>query len=260
MNTNILRIATMTAFGKAFLQGEKVSYDKNHPAAYNYHAIKFVQDLPNDQAGWVQYLAENPNDWFQFLKKHGYTHLYLHFTQSNSELKDYISSAFKGGGSEWVIIAQKGELFDIWLEATQAKSGEAKIYFYIKEKDVEFSGIKITSLEETKLFLKEMLEDMVDFTIINNLTNWQYVFQNSINCLSIESEEDLLVEGFLPRGCYSLLAKQILAACDQAWIFGGMGSWNDVVEVDDYEKYKQLTETLYDTLCQAIVSAINSYP
>ena len=69
-----------------------------------------------------------------------------------------------------------------------------------------------------------------------------------------------MAPGFLPDDCYSLEAKQILVCADIAWVFGGMGSWNDVVHVDDYDLYRRLTGNLYDTICKSLAAAINSYP
>ncbi len=64
----------------------------------------------------------------------------------------------------------------------------------------------------------------------------------------------------LPARGYSLLAQQVMAAAIRAWVFGGMGSWNDL----DYGKtnqkaYRDLTSRLYGSVVHALVAATNSF-
>jgi hypothetical protein len=104
------------------------------------------------------------------------------------------------------------------------------------------------------------LQELIDFTTRNKLDNWTNVFLSALNKFEINNPSELLGDDYLPSNCYSLEAKQILVACDQAWVFGGMGSWNDVVNVDDYDLYRRLTNNLFDTLNNSVAAAINSYP
>jgi hypothetical protein len=44
-----------------------------------------------------------------------------------------------------------------------------------------------------------------------------------------------------------------------AWVFGGMGSWNDQgFDGDDDRIYRELSDHLYDLLNQGICAAANS--
>ena len=54
-------------------------------------------------------------------------------------------------------------------------------------------------------------------------------------------------------------ATQLLGAAQAAWIFGAMGSWNDLgFEGDDQVLYERLSEDLYQLLNAAIVAAANA--
>jgi hypothetical protein len=56
-----------------------------------------------------------------------------------------------------------------------------------------------------------------------------------------------------------LEAKQLLGAVQAAWVFGGMGSWNDLgFDGDDQQEYDKLSIELFLLLNQAICSAINT--
>ena len=55
-----------------------------------------------------------------------------------------------------------------------------------------------------------------------------------------------------PANSYPLAAKQLLFAAGNAWVFGGMGSWNDL-GFDDCE-----TNALYDRLSAQLYTCINT--
>jgi hypothetical protein len=57
----------------------------------------------------------------------------------------------------------------------------------------------------------------------------------------------------------SLEAKQLLGAVQTAWVFGGMGTWNDLgFEGDDRREYDALSGELFLLLNQAICGAVNT--
>jgi len=261
MKDEIAQIMSLAAYGNAFLQGKPVSFDKNHPAGFHYGNIRFVEKVPKDLLARKTVLANDPNLWFKYLKDNDVSRLYLSFQPSTDlGLEDHIGSAFVGGGSHWNIIAEKGDKCDIWQTKWQMEFGDLKVYYFQAIKDIDLIKITKTTVDQAKLYLREILKDLTTFTVKSELDNWEKVFQDAMDFLSIKEPSGLLQQGFLPDSCYSLEAKQILAACDQAWVFGGMGSWNDIVRVHDYDLYTRLSANLYDTLCKSMIAAINSYP
>lgn len=61
---------------------------------------------------------------------------------------------------------------------------------------------------------------------------------------------------------WDVRARQLLAAAARAWVFGGMGSWNDVYfEYDSTGKtYAAVSDELYSALTTAIAAAANADP
>jgi len=116
MKDEIAQITALVGYGNAFLQGKSVSFDKNHPAGFHYFNIRFVEKLPEDLLARKTILADDPNLWFKYLKDKNVSRLYLSFQPSTDlGLEDHISSAFVGGGSQWTIIAEKGDKCEITL-------------------------------------------------------------------------------------------------------------------------------------------------
>lgn len=261
MNKEIFQIASLTAYGNAYLKKKKVSFKKNNPAAFSYDKIKFVKEIPKDTHLKKVLIAKDPNSWFKHLKNNNFTRLHLRYHPSTYlHKKGRTITSSIGESNFWHIIAQKKEKCAVWKSDWKEISGDIMAFYRLLIENADIGETRHPSLDTTKLFLKEILTDLVNFTEKNELTNWEIIFQNSIDYLNNENPDKLIQKDYLPANCYSLEAKQILTTCDQAWVFGGMGSWNDVVRVHDYDLYRRLTANLYDTLCKSFVSAINSYP
>ena len=88
---------------------------------------------------------------------------------------------------------------------------------------------------------------------------WADRFHKALETLDAASPlED---NDFLPKGCFSLESEQLFAAGLRSWVFGGMGSWNDLFFGGKKEdQYVQFSNELYEAVCQSLVVAINSYP
>jgi hypothetical protein len=65
----------------------------------------------------------------------------------------------------------------------------------------------------------------------------------------------------LPAVGYPAAARQLLAMASRAWVFGGMGSWNDVGFGDPAtaDEYRRVSDRLYGTCVDAIRDAANAF-
>jgi hypothetical protein len=79
-------------------------------------------------------------------------------------------------------------------------------------------------------------------------------------CLSADDPFALVYHKDLaPHGLLSRPASQLLAACQAAWAFGGMGSWNDMsFQGAEQRRYERLSYELYALINRAICAATNS--
>jgi hypothetical protein len=66
----------------------------------------------------------------------------------------------------------------------------------------------------------------------------------------------------LPPKGYTEPARRLLSACEKAWAFGGMGSWNDIgFEDPDLEaRYRAVTPVLFSAVLLGVAAAVNSFP
>jgi hypothetical protein len=74
--------------------------------------------------------------------------------------------------------------------------------------------------------------------------------------------KDLSPEGDLPEGDLPEAASILLDAVQSAWVFGGMGSWNDMgFEGPDQKEYSCVSELLFHAINETIEAATDaSFP
>lgn len=85
-----------------------------------------------------------------------------------------------------------------------------------------------------------------------SLAQWRRSIRTGRNVTGIT--KDLVLNGVVPE-----LATFLLDACQSAWVFGGMGSWNDMsFEGADQAEYDRLSEELFNTLNETIQTAANA--
>ena len=95
-----------------------------------------------------------------------------------------------------------------------------------------------------------------DFAVrAGNLDNWVGIFDDAL--AADGSGSDLL----LPPVGYPPDARLLLAMASTAWVFGGMGSWNDLGFADEETNaaYERVTRRLYRAVLTAIAAAVNSF-
>lgn len=85
------------------------------------------------------------------------------------------------------------------------------------------------------------------------LDNWVDWFGRALNGRDeLAYHADMLPESF------DRSARTLIAMASRAWVFGGMGSWNDLWFEGDAERYKRLTHRLYDAVLTAFLAGVNS--
>lgn len=108
--------------------------------------------------------------------------------------------------------------------------------------------------------LANTLEQIGDFARKQKMEHFASAFDAGLAQLNSECPgKDLYHTDLAPNGVLPIDAVQLLGAVQAAWVFGGMGSWNDVgFEGDDQILYEHLSENLFLSLNEAIVAAANA--
>ena len=272
MTGTLSQIITLTSFGNSFLFNDRLE-----PNFFDNLSFKFCNkvDFRVFEKPFLfmkqkeKVIAPYPNDWFEYLKKNGCKKLRLYFRSSadQSFAKDYKLAGLVGGGGTWFIEAVYNNHSNAWAnrwEVTQKDDPNQNIWtvnYAQTLSNLPTIDLQI-SQQKCKEELEETLTEIEAFAFGQNLEYWGKQFTEARQVLkSSNPEHSYYNKQLIPFDNYSLTAKQILCAAGTAWVFGAMGSWNDIGfnTKEDNEKYEVLTETLYERVNQSIMSATNSY-
>jgi hypothetical protein len=176
-----------------------------------------------------------------------------------------VLAAFAGGGG-WGLLAAGQQLSEVWRgwwTVTDPNAPDHRIW------RVRYQGVRMDerlmplrpSLDEASGELRAALLAAWEFALANDLPAWAGIFQHAIELGSSgalpppQPDEDLL-----PASAYTTEGRRLVAMASRAWVFGGMGSWNDLVFDDDAVQagYEETAERLYRAVLHGLVAATNS--
>jgi len=172
-----------------------------------------------------------------------------------------------GGGGVWLIEAVYNDYSNYWVsrwEVTNRNSADRRIWavnYSLLSKGQPTKNLQIDN-QLVKNKLTNTLSEITDFALKQNLSNWVAQFEKSRVILDSSSPEDgYYHKDLIPLDNYSLTARQILFSAGSAWVFGGMGSWNDLGfdNKEDNDTCSRLSEQLYSNINEAIIAGINTY-
>jgi hypothetical protein len=269
MDGTIAQIVALTCFGNAFLQGQQIpAFFPPNSTCQFCDQVKFVS-VKKSLFGKrrEQEIVKTPDEWFSYLKSKGTKRIYLSISpQNNPNIPDRMSAGFVGGGGTWSIesILPKNQS-NYWIsrwEVGNKNDPNKRIWrvTYGKVWSNSTSRKELIILNDIIVKLTESLTKIHHFSEKQDCGGFTNMFAEALDTLVSKGKnlhgyhKDLAPEGFL-----SLEALTILDACQTAWVFGGMGSWNDMSFKGDTQKeYDTLSEQLFQTVNEAIAAGANS--
>lgn len=237
---------------------------KEHPAFQFVEKVDFLY-LERVDASWhATPFATSPAEWLVKLLNADYRGFrIIHQPTDNETLPDRRSTTFVGGGGRWFIEAVSPLGSDFWearWDLGNQQHPQRKIWQVAygmiahglatsPQKDQRFSDLS----EE----LQAALRDCIIFARRNKLEDYTIIFEVALEILAARQEPEL--HGVAPPGDLPLPAARLAAASFKAWVFGGMGSWNDIYYEDETgDEYERVSERLYQAITGAMIAAVNS--
>ncbi|WNC22969.1 hypothetical protein RHG98_03665 [Thermosynechococcus sp. PP22] len=221
-------------------------------------------DLRKEDSSWRQMpYAPDPMTWLERLRGEGAEALQLLYEASqNSEIPDRIAIVFPGGGGHWLVEVVKSTGCDYWRSRWRWSERDQRwevAYGRILCNHPRLASPMRTIPPDTiRAELLTHLDRMTEFAANHDQETFARTFdltrQMLNSCGSLTGEERPW-----PVSRLAELCQQLLSAVEVAWVFGGMGSWNDLTfSGDSQTEYETLSDTLYQLLNTAIVVAVNS--
>ena len=272
MNGMLAQMIAITAYGNAYLhhRGIPDNFDFLNTTFQFCNKVDFreLRKMRLSSKTKESVLANNPTEWFKYLKGNDCKQLRLHYESSKNQdfAKDYKLAGFVGGGGIWIIEAVFEQHVSFWVnrwEVTNQNAADEKIWTvnYTKLHKQQRIDKVYVEKQSMKDALNRTLKEISDFARKQNLQYWEAQFEKAKSALDSPSpEEHFYHKDLIPLSEHSLMERQLLFSAGVAWVFGGMGSWNDLgfENQEDNDVYEYLSEQLYSNINNAIIAAINT--
>ena len=264
MNGMLAQTAALVAHAKASRvdpsAGGDAGYWRDHSTFQYVHSLSFLERRRRLFRASVETVATGVVDWLAGLRDVSPDTVNLVPAPDPGALPGHLAAAFAGpashgigveGGDAWVprwaVTHQGDPLQRIWTVAYVRAEGSAP-------------RPSSAGLEHAREALRAALEDARAFADSESaLSPWCETFHEAERQLARDDPRVPYHPDILPQKLYRTPARQLLAASVQGWVFGGMGSWNDVVfEGTARGRYDTVTRRLYAAVTDALAAAVNS--
>lgn len=272
MQGTIAQIVALVLEGNAALRGiESRGLDRAHSTMTFCEFVRFV-DLQETPAGWAETpAADDPVAWIDLLRQQDVSALRMTYGPSGnagadgSGVNDRMLVGFVGGGGRWLVEARRPGGCDYWesrWEVGDRQRTDRRIWQVTYGRiasDCAPGEIEPDDLPALIAQFRALLEQIKAFADRHALGGFASCFARGLEDLAADAprhafHKDLLNPALLPAD-----ALRLLSAAQSAWVFGGMGSWNDQgFDGEDQAVYERLSDALYQLINRAIVAAANS--
>lgn len=272
MQGTIAQVVSLTVYGNAFLSGRDIR--NFYPSNTTFKFCEYVRfvDLKRKQQIWEESpYATDPIGWLSRVQNEGACALRMIYKASEgaslgASVSDRMLVGFVGGGGRWLVEVQKKTGCDYWEGGWKVgdKDREDQLIWQVKYGRIVANQPRMRLDLPDSLALKERLasnlKEISAFARAQKLEGFAEAFVTGLAALSSDRPLASVYHGDIaPYDFLPLHAAQLLAASQAAWVFGGMGSWNDLgFDGDDQSTYDRLSEDLYRLVNTAIVVAANS--
>jgi len=255
----------MTAVGNAALSGRDVSaFYPNDPIFRFSASLDFMSPR---ETGPLKQVAHGPADWFEKLKKRKCRGLRLHNApmQQNQKLghiDDRLLVGMVGGGPRWLIEAVYGDHSELWEgfdRIGDKNAADKKIWLsaYILIGEAASAESIDTNIKAASIDLRDALLNIEPVARAITGTGFFDIFVAARQTL--EGKDLPYPLEFLSFTQMKPEAARLLKAAGRAWVFGAMGSWNDVgVDAALKRRYESASKTLFEAVSRAVIVAANS--
>jgi hypothetical protein len=265
------QIISLVSYGNEFLLLEKDYPDyflSNSTFKYcNLVYFKENQKIPLLGSPREKVVAKDPLAWFRYLRRNGCRRLKLYYQPSRNQApyEDHKTAGFVGGGGTWAIETIYDRSAYYWpsnWEVTQKDDPNRNVWSVSYTRTFYHLPLenKEVSLQVARDSLVNALEQIIVFAESSNLGGWTSTFRTALVVLhSNDPDQGRYYSDCLVQGKYSLEARQLFFAAAAAWVFGGMGSWNDCYFNDKElnENYDHVSAALYSAINEAFLASVN---
>lgn len=263
MNGELVQMIWLASHGTNYLQTGALHPDD--PSVFQFVRAGRFDGPPTRRWARRGWRADRPEQWLRGLREMGATAVGLDAigqldNADPTRLPEHVAVAFVGGLSATLVtgdsVAQRWGLQ--WTVTSGEGAPDNRIWsvLYTGQRDDRCRNLEHSDLETAHGVLAAALEDARAFASSQNLMPWRDVFDRASSLLESESPEIPYHSDLLPEQA-GLARRRLMAAAAWAYVFGGMGSWNDIWFDGDTVQYEHVSRSLYQAVMFAIDAAAN---
>lgn len=259
MQTSLVQQIVLTTYGNAHLRGAPgVDWTGFFPSNSGFSCceyVRFVDRVGREADGADAPYASDPVGWFERLARDGVSRLRL-------------ACGILPGDRHprWFNEAITPKGVDIWdarWEIGDQHRADQKIWqvtYARVETDQPMTQLPpIDAADLVRRFTASLVE-CGDLARRHGMAWFAKAFDNGRAALA-GKPIDKVGYGLVPESILPADARQLIAAVHWSWVFGGMGSWNDVgFEGADHDIYQRSSQELYRAINEALIVAVNALP
>lgn len=209
----------------------------------------------------------DPNAWLQALLRSKTVDVWLTYTTTaNPGAPDHQLAAFVGGGGDWQLVATTAKGTEHWMsrwDVTQQGASDNRIWgvtYGCVQQTSEQSQPPHPNLQAASTRLSKALTAANEFALKHDLPSWADRFERAADCFRLQIAFPDYID-FVCLDAYPETAQRLFAAAYNGWVFGAMGSWNDLYFEPDSEnaRYNELSTELYSAINDGIQQATWSF-
>ena len=269
MNGHLLQIVALGINGNALRSGFAINgfWPNGGAFIFDHETSFYVAERRGHKEKWVRTSAD-PISWLTLNAAKYRIHSR---SRLDPNVSDHRTSGFTNGGPRWMIEAVHEQTSSLWegvMEVSHPNAVDKKIWttrYYRIELDQPVLPTGTMDLKGERDRLHRALDDILSFSQRQKL-GFSERFAKALSELnSTVPSVFSWSKGILPAGFeMSLAARQIFACAQHGYVFGGMGSWDDVywseseIEAGIEAEYGQVSAQLFTCLNDAVAAATNS--
>ncbi len=184
-------------------------------------------------------------------------------TRGAITLEAYQSVAFANAG-DWALVTG-GPTPRVWRPTWRAgaagDAGGGPAVVYRATRPPRPPEVPATSVAAAAATLAAVLGDAAAFATEAGLTPWDQVFALALAAWSADEPQTAYFPDLLPAD-WPRPSRSLAAMASTAWVFGAMGSWNDLSFADEATgaRYDAVSVGLYRAVLDGLVTAANRGP
>lgn len=268
MNGPLAQLVALTCHGNAAIHGAGMApfFPANSTCKFC-DAVTFVE-LKKNLFGKLKekVVAATPDIWMAKLRQRGATAVRLHRQrQDRLGLPDRVSAGFAGGGGVWQMeVARSDGQSEFWQPRWQVWNRQAaeqriwRVAYGLVETRATQPDTRRTPAA-VKADLHAALRAIHEFSARHHCEGFTKCFADALVALEQPSADIGYHKDLWATGQLAGDAAALLKAAMSAWVFGGMGSWNDMgFKGDEQRQYEAVSEQLFERLNEGIEVAASS--